>query len=196
MTPLNDLSSIRALLASRRSASPKAMGEPGPTPEQLSEILKAAVRVPDHGKLTPWRFILFEGTARAKFGDAMAARWRELHPEHGDESLNFQREMFLRAPVVIAVISKAAPHPKIPEWEQLLSAAAVCQNMLIAATALGFACAWNTDWIAYDAGMAKVMGLSLQERVAGFVYLGAATAPLEDRPRPDPFLLLTRWGQA
>jgi len=126
----------------------------------------------------------------------MAARWRELHPEHGEESLNFQRAMFLRAPVVIAVISKAAPHPKIPEWEQVLSAAAVCQNMLIAATALGFACAWNTDWMAYDAGMAKIMGLSLQERVAGFVYLGATTAPLEDRPRPDPFSLLTRWGQA
>ena len=196
MTPLNDLSSIRAFLASRRSASPKAMGEPGPTPEQLSEILNAAVRVPDHGKLTPWRFILFEGGARAEFGDAMAARWRELHPEHGEESLNFQRDMFLRAPVVIAVISKAAPHPKIPEWEQVLSAAAVCQNMLIAATALGFACAWNTDWIAYDAGMAKVMGLSLQERVAGFVYLGATTAPLEDRPRPDPFSLLTRWEKA
>lgn len=195
MTLLNDLSSIRAFLASRRSASPKAMGEPGPTPEQLSEILTAAVRVPDHGKLTPWRFILFEGAARAKFGDVMAARWRELHPEHGEESLNFQRGYFLRAPMVIAVISMAKPHPKIPEWEQVLSAAAVCQTMLIAATAMGLACAWNTDWIAYDATMAKVMGLSLQERVAGFIYLGTSTVPLEDRPRPDPFSLLTRWGQ-
>lgn len=196
MTPLNDLSSIRAFLASRRSASPKSMGEPGPTPEQLSEILKAAVRVPDHGKLTPWRFILFEGEARSKFGDAMAARWGELHPDHGDGSLNFQRQYFLRAPVVIAVISTAAPHPKIPEWEQVLSAAAVCQTMLLAATALGLGAAWNTDWIAYDAGMAKVMGLGLQERVAGFIYLGTSSAPFEDRPRPDPMSLLTRWGQA
>ena len=112
MTPLNDTSSIRALLGSRRSASPKAMGEPGPTPEQLMEILSAAVRVPDHGKLTPWRFILFEGEARAKFGDAMKARWRQLHPEHGEEAVNFQGGMFLRAPAVIAVISTAAPHPK------------------------------------------------------------------------------------
>ncbi|MBC8037589.1 MAG: nitroreductase [Rhizobiales bacterium] len=196
MTPLNDTSSIRALLGSRRSASPKAMGEPGPTPGQLMEILSAAVRVPDHGKLTPWRFILFEAEARAKFGDAMKARWRELHPEHGEESFNFQRGMFLRAPVVIAVISTAAPHPKIPEWEQALSAGAVCQTMLMAAAALGVGCAWNTDWMAYDAGMAKVMGLKAQEKVAGFIYLGTPTAPLEDRPRPDPMVLLTRWGQA
>lgn len=195
MTGLNDMSSIRALLGSRRSASPKAMGEPGPTPAQLAEILKAAVRVPDHGKLTPWRFILFEDEARAKFGEAMKARWRELHPEHGEESLNFQRGMLLRTPVVIAVISTAAPHPKIPEWEQALSAGAVCQTMLISAAGLGVACAWNTDWIAYDATMAKVMGLSLQERVAGFIYLGTSTVPLEDRPRPDPLSLLTRWGQ-
>ena len=171
------------------------MGEPGPTPAQLTEILNAAVRVPDHGKLTPWRFILFEGEARAKFGDAMQARWRELHPEHGEEALNFQRGMFLRAPMVIAVISTAAPHPKIPEWEQALSAAAVCQTMLFAATALGVGCAWNTDWMAYDAGLAKIMGLASHERVTGFIYLGTPTAPLEDRPRPDPISLLTRWGQ-
>jgi nitroreductase len=196
MTPLNDNSSIRALLGSRRSASPKAMGEPGPTPEQLKEILNAAVRVPDHGKLTPWRFILFEGDARAKFGEIMKARWQELHPEYGEESLNFQRGMLLRAPVVIAVISTAAPHPKIPEWEQTLSAAAVCQTMLFAAAALGVGCAWNTDWMAYDAGMSKVMGLASHERVAGFIYLGTATAPLEDRRRPDPMSLLTRWNPA
>lgn len=196
MTRLNDTSSIRALLETRRSASPKAMGEPGPTPEQLKDILTAAVRVPDHGKLTPWRFILFEGEARAKFGDALKARWQELHPDHGADSLTFVRGLFLRAPVVVAVISGAAPHPKIPQWEQTLSAAAVCQTMLFAATALGFGCAWNTDWFAYDAGMAKVMGLAPHEKVAGFIYLGTPTAPLEDRPRPDAMALLTRWGQA
>ncbi len=194
MAPLNDTSSIRALLRSRRSASPKSMGEPGPTPAQLAEILNAAVRVPDHGKLTPWRFILFEGEAREKFGNAMRARWQELHPEHGEESLTFQGLMFLRAPMVVAVISTAKPHPKIPEWEQAMSAAAVCQTMLIAAVALGIDSAWNTDWIAYDAGIAKVMGLGPHEKVAGFIYLGTSTAPLEDRPRPDPVSLLTRWG--
>src|SRR5947207_7431654 len=136
MTVLNDTTSIRSLLATRRSASPKAMGEPGPSPERLKEILTAAVRVPDHGKLTPWRFILFEGKARGEFGERLKARWHELHPEHGPEMLDFAARMFQRAPVVVAVVSTAQTHPKIPVWEQTLSSAAVCQNMLIAATAL------------------------------------------------------------
>jgi nitroreductase len=195
MTRLNDTSSVLAFLSSRRSASVKAMGEPGPTPEQLRQILTMAVRVPDHGKLTPWRFILFEGDARAKFGGKLAARWKEKNPGHGEEALAFHRGLFLRAPMVIAVVSKAAPHPKIPQWEQTLSAAAVCMNMLLAAAALGVGCQWQTDWPAYDADIAKVMGLAAHERIAGFVYLGTPTAPYEERSRPDPMQLLTRWGQ-
>ncbi|MFT3986415.1 nitroreductase [Aestuariivirga sp.] len=194
MTMLNDTSSVLSLLATRKSASAKAMGEPGPTPEQLQTILSCAVRVPDHGKLTPWRFILFEGDARARFGKEMRQRWSELNPAHGDDTLGFVERLFLRAPAVLAVISRAAPHPKIPEWEQTLSSAAVCQNILLAATALGIGCQWNTDWVAYDEGMAKVMGLSPTEKVAGFIYLGTSSVPLEDRPRPDPAALLTRWG--
>lgn len=193
MTTLNDTSSIRALLATRKSASAKAMGEPGPTAGQIKSILTAAVRVPDHGKLTPWRFILFEGAARGQFGKAMRGRWQELHPDHGNESLDFVQGLFLRAPVVLALISRAAPHPKIPLWEQTLSVAAVGQTILLAAAAEGVGCQWNTDWIAYDEGMAKVMGLSALEKVAGFFYFGTPTAALEDRPRPDPMSLLTRW---
>lgn len=193
MNRLNDTSSIRALLATRRSASPKAMGEPGPTAEQLGDILAAAVRVPDHGKLTPWRFVLFEGEARAGIGERIAARWRSLHPDHGEDSVAFAKAMLLRAPAVLAVISTAAPHVKIPVWEQTLSAAAVCQNILIAATAHGLGCAWNTDWIAYDPEITKAMGLAAHEKVAGFIYLGTPTLPLEDRPRPDAMALLTRW---
>jgi len=125
MTSLNDTSSAIALLKTRKSASVKAMGEPGPTPEQLKTILEIAVRVPDHGKLTPWRLVLFEGAARQKFGDIIKVRWQKLHPDHGAESLSFQASLFLRAPTVIAVVSKAGPHVKIPEWEQLLSAGAL-----------------------------------------------------------------------
>jgi nitroreductase len=193
MTVLNDTTSIRNLLATRRSASPKAMGEPGPSPEQLEEILTAAVRVPDHGKLTPWRFILFEGAARGQFGERLRARWHELHPEHGPEMLDFAARMFLRAPAVVAVVSTAQEHPKIPVWEQTLSSAAVCQNMLIAATALGVGSSWNTDWLAYDGEIGKVMGLKPHEKIAGFIYLGTSTVALEDRPRPDPLSLLTTW---
>lgn len=196
MTQLNDTSSILAFLHSRKSASVKAMGEPGPTAAQISEILDCAVRVPDHGKLTPWRFILFEGEARARFGAVMRARWQLLHPEHGEGTLGFAAGLLLRAPVVIAVVSAAAEHPKIPVWEQQLSAGAVCQTMLLAATALGIGCQWNTDWLVYDPAMAKAMGLAPHEKVAGLIYLGTPTTPLEDRPRPDPASLLTRWAAA
>lgn len=196
MTHFNDTSSVLALLHSRKSASAKAMGAPGPTPEQLAEILACAVRVPDHGKLTPWRFILFEGDARAKFGEAMRARWQALHPEHGENTLAFVHGLLLRAPAVVVVISTAAEHPKIPVWEQVLSSGAVCQNILLAATALGIGCQWNTDWVAYDPEIARVMGLAAHEKVAGLIYLGTPTAELEERPRPDPMSLLSRWGVA
>ena len=193
MTKLNDTTSVLSLLHTRRSGSAKAMGEPGPSPAQLSEILECAVRVPDHGKLAPWRFILWEGDERARFGDAMKARWKELHPEHGEAALGFVRGLFLRAPTVLAVISTAAEHPKIPVWEQQLSSGAVCLNMLLAATALGVDCQWNTDWVVYDEAIARVMGLAANEKVAGIIYLGTSTEALEDRPRPDPSSLLTRW---
>lgn len=193
---LNDTSSILALLKTRKSASAKAMTAPGPTPQQLAEILSCAVRVPDHGKLAPWRFILWEGEARAEFGDVMKARWQALHPEHGAETLGTVRALFLRAPTILAVVSTAAAHPKIPVWEQQLSAGAVCMNILYAATALGVGCQWNTDWVAYDGEIAAAMGLKPHEKVAGLIYLGTPAGPLEDRPRPDAEALLTRWSAA
>lgn len=192
----NDTTSILSLLKTRKSASAKAMAGPGPSPEQLSEILACAVRVPDHGKLSPWRFILWEGDARAAFGEVMKARWKQLHPEHGEQTLGFVQGLFLRAPAVLGVVSTAAEHPKIPVWEQQLSAGAVCMNVLYAATAMGIGCQWNTDWVAYDAEIAAAMGLAAHEKLAGLVYLGTPTAPLEERPRPDPATLLTRWQSA
>jgi nitroreductase len=194
MTELNDQSSVLNFLKTRKSGSVKALGAPGPSPSQIGEILDIAVRVPDHGKLNPWRFVLFEGDARARIGAAFAARWKVLHPDHGAESLAFHGGLFLRAPVVVAVVSTAAPHAKIPEWEQLLSSAAVCYNIVLAATAMGYHAQWQTDWIAYDAEACGAMGLSHAERISGLVYLGTSTVPLEDRPRPDVKPLLTRWS--
>ena len=193
---LNDTSSVLNLLKTRKSASAKAMTGPGPTPEQLAQILDLAVRVPDHGKLAPWRFILWEGEARREFGEVMKARWHALHPEHGADALAFVAGMFLRAPTVLGVVSTAAEHPKIPVWEQQLSAGAVCMNILVAATALGLGCQWNSDWVAYDAEIARAMGLAPHERIAGLIYLGTPSGPLEDRPRPDASALLTRWQPA
>jgi nitroreductase len=196
MKKLNNMTSVLDFLKSRKSGSAKAMGGPGPNPAQISEILTIAVRVPDHGKLNPWRFVLFEGAAREDIGEAFAARWKILHPEHGADSAAFQGGLFLRAPVVIAVVSTAAPHGKIPEWEQLLSSAAVCYNILLAATAMGFDAQWQSDWVVYDPQATAAMGLVATERIAGLIYIGTTTLPLEDRPRPDPATLLTRWGQA
>jgi nitroreductase len=189
----NDTSSVLTFLKSRKSGSAKAMAAPGPSAQQLAEILEIAVRVPDHGKLTPWRFVLFEGAARAGIGDVFAARWRELNPSHGAEMVEAQRGLFRRAPTVLAVVSRAAPHPKIPEWEQQQSAAIVCANVLMAALAMGFAAQWRTDWIAYDKETTRAMGLEPPERITGVIYLGTATEAFEERPRPDAMALLTRW---
>ena len=191
---LNDTSSLLTFLKSRKSASAKAMGGAGPTPQQLNEILEIATRVPDHGKLTPWRFVIFEGEARAKVGELFAKRWAALNPTHAAETLAFHAGLFMRAPLVVAVVSTAAPHVKIPVWEQQMSAASVCFNFELAALALGFDVQWQSDWVAYDDGAKAAMGLKPSEQIAGFIYIGKSTVPLEDRPRPDVATLVTHWS--
>jgi nitroreductase len=192
----NDQSSLLTFLKTRKSASAKAMGGPGPDAAQIAEILQMAVRVPDHGKLNPWRFIVFEGEARGKVGAEFAAIWAKANPGHGEGILAFQRGFLERAPVVIAVVSTAAPHGKIPVWEQQLSAAAVCFNMELAAQAHGFDVQWMTDWVAYDSSAKKAMGLQEPEQVAGLIFIGKSTVELEDRPRPDAAALTTYWGRS
>jgi nitroreductase len=193
MTQLNDRSSLLAFLKTRKSASAKAMGGPGPSAAQLHEILHMAVRVPDHGKLHPWRFVVFEGEARLAVGEKFAARFAALHPDFPADNIAFQIGLFARAPVVVAVVSTAAQHVKIPIWEQQLSSAAVCFNMVLAAQALGFDAQWQSDWVAYDEGAKAAMGITVHENVAGIIYIGTSTVPLEDRPRPDVLSLVTHW---
>ncbi|HVV63973.1 MAG TPA: nitroreductase [Rhizomicrobium sp.] len=181
------------LLLTRRSGSAKAMIAPGPSTEQLRVILTAAARAPDHGKLFPWRFILFEGEARERFGETLAQCLRAAEPEVSQERIEIERKRFLRAPVVVAVISRVKEGIPIPVWEQQLSAGAVCENMLIAATAMGFVANWITEWPAYDPLVARRLGLGEGERVAGFVYVGTGAQPLEERARPDLDTLVTRF---
>ncbi len=190
---LNDLSSPLRLLQTRRSALAKFMREPGPTGDQIDQLLEMAVRVPDHGKMAPWRFIVFSGTGRAKMGDVLAGRWQQLHPEHGKETIDQQRKMFLQAPVVIGVVSSITDTRKIPTIEQELSAGALCQNLLLAATTMGFGCQWITGWFAYDRDVVGKMGLKAHENIAGFIYIGTAGEELTDRPRPDHKSLTTHW---
>jgi nitroreductase len=171
------------LLLSRRSGSAKAMKEPGPSKKQLAQILQAGARAPDHGKLFPWRFILFEGKGRERAGDILAGVMA-AEGERGKQ-VEEERARFLRAPVVIGVVSAAREQHKIPVWEQELSAGAVCQNILVAATALGFVGNWLTEWYAYHPVVKDRLGLKAGERIAGFIYLGTPAEELEERPRPD-----------
>jgi nitroreductase len=171
------------LLLSRRSGSAKAMGEPGPSRDQLAAILKAGARAPDHGKLFPWRFIVFEGDGRERFG-RMLGEILEAEGER-ERQIDEETKRFLRAPLVVGVISAARELIKIPVWEQELSAGAVCQNLLIAAHASGFVGNWITEWYAYHPKVKERLGLKPGERVAGFIYIGTSAVELEERPRPE-----------
>ncbi|HVE02663.1 MAG TPA: nitroreductase [Rhizomicrobium sp.] len=181
------------LLLSRRSGSAKAMTEPGPSPAQVEVLLRAAARVPDHGKLFPWRFIVFEGEARRRMGDALAECLKTSEPQVTPERIEQERGRFLRAPVVIGVVSRVREAIPIPEWEQILSAGAVCQTLLIASHAMGFVANWITEWGAYHPLVKARLGLKSGERVAGFVYIGTSTVPLEERVRPELDTLVTRF---
>ncbi len=182
------------LLRARRSVVAKAMVPPGPDAEQLAVLLEIAARVPDHGKLTPWRFVIFEGEARERFGEILSERFAELNPDAGDPEIAAEAARFLRAPVVICVVSRTAPHPKVPEWEQVLSAGAVCQNLLIASSAMGFASQWITEWYAFDENTRAAIGLEPHEKVAGFVYIASAAEPPGERARPVMSDVVSRWA--
>ena len=179
------------LLLTRRSGSAKAMKAPGPNKKQLADILAAAARVPDHGKLFPWRFIIFEGDGRKRAGDIIAAAAKA--DGERDKQVEEERTRFLRAPLVIGVISAAREFHKVPVWEQELSAGAACQNILIAATALGFVGNWLTEWYAFHPAVKERIGLKPGERVAGFIYIGTAGDELEERPRPEMDRIVSRF---
>ena len=172
-----------ALLARRRSVPPKFMTAPGPSEAELSQLLTIAARVPDHGKLAPWRFVTIGPKAQARFADALVAFTRADNPGATDEMLQRERERFA-SPLVIAVISSAGPHPKIPEWEQELSAGAVCMNLVTAATAMGYGAAWLTGWHSYDPRFHALLGMKAGERIAGLIHIGTPTETPSDRPRP------------
>ena len=181
------------LLKTRRSLKPIELGGPGPSPADLDTLLTIASRVPDHGKLTPWRFIVFEGESRLKAGEAIAAAFLAKYPDSKPEHVDFERQRLARAPLVIAVVSRAAPHVKIPEWEQVLSSGAAAMSLVIAAHALGFGATWITEWYAYDRSVLDALGLAPHEKIAGFVHIGRPIQAPEDRPRPALADIVTRF---
>ncbi|HUO13076.1 MAG TPA: nitroreductase [Caulobacteraceae bacterium] len=178
-----------AFLARRRSAAALTLAEPAPSEAELATLLRLATRVPDHGKLTPWRFVVLRGEAKRRFVaglEAIAAARLDA------ERLTAKLAKINAPPLTVAVVSRVQPG-EIPEWEQRLSAGAVCMTFLVAAQAMGYGANWITDWYAYDADAARLLGLGEGERVAGFVHLGtSAEAPLE-RVRPDVGAIVETW---
>ena len=179
------------LLRARRSVPPPLLDGPGPSAEELDALLTIAARVPDHGKLAPWRFLVIEGEARARIGEIIAKTHAADFPDADAKRLDLERTR-LKAPVVVGVVSRAGPHVKIPEWEQMLSAGAVCTSLVIAANAAGYATSWLTEWYAYDRRILDALGLEPTERIAGFIHIGRAREVPSDRPRPALADIVTR----
>lgn len=181
------------VLDTRRSVPSKQLGEPGPDHATLLRMLTSAVRVPDHGKLVPFRFIRLQGEARHALGDLLAARTLHVQPDAADAVVQKDRARFSHAPVIVTVVARLTPGHKVPEQEQLLTAGSVCFALLQAAQALGFGAQWLTGWMAYDDAVAATLGLSADERIAGFIHIGTPKMEAPERERPDPALLLTDW---
>ncbi|WP_436641227.1 nitroreductase family protein [Microbaculum sp. FT89] len=184
---------LMTYLSTRRSIPSAKLVAPAPSTEELDRILTVAARVPDHGKLAPWRFVVIAGEARSVFVDRLMAIWRATHPDASAEAEAVERGKRTGGPLVVAVISRTSDHPKVPAWEQELSAGAACMNLLHAAHASGYAGQWLTGWPAFDADVATLLAVEANERIAGFVYIGTPAEPPSERDRPDLSRIVTEW---
>ena len=180
---------VLAFLARRRSASAVTLALPAPGPDEVTQLIALAARVPDHGKLAPWRFVILQGAGKLAFAQALEG----LALARGDQRAIAKLAKLKVPPMGIAVISSPRPG-EIPDWEQILSAGAVCTTLLYAAQAMGYGANWITDWYAYDAEAKAVLGLAPGEEVAGFIFLGTPADPPLERERPDPVALTQVWG--
>ena len=182
MLPLTDSTT---LLSTRRSIPIPMLADPGPSGVALDEILTIAARVPDHGKLAPWRFILYRGVAAVAIGEALARLFESRQAEPVSENRHqVEATRFSRSPLVVGVVSTAAEHVKIPIWEQQLSGAAAAMNLVNAAHSKDFAANWVTEWVAYDDEAKAILGITPQEQVIGFIHIGTPSEPPQERPRP------------
>lgn len=178
-------------LDARRSVPAKQLGEPGPDDAMLLRMLRSAVRVPDHGKRVPFRFVRIAGQARVALGERLAALTQSRDAAASESVVEKDRNRFAHAPLVLAVVAVLGPDEKIPESERASTAACVCFALLQAAQAQGFGAQWLTGWPAYDAAVLGWLGLAEHERIAGFIHIGTPRAQAPERERPDPAALLT-----
>jgi nitroreductase len=195
VTDMTTAPALRDYLATRRSIPAFQMCEPGPGQAEIEEMLTLASRVPDHGKLAPWRFIVYRGAERTRISAELAKLALAAKPDLSDEMIKVENTRLTRAPIVVAVISTAAPHVKVPEWEQVMSAGAVCLNLLMAANALGYCSNWLSEWYAFDHRAYPLLGINEGEKVAGFIHIGSPQVPPTERPRPELSDIVTWFGK-
>ena len=188
----NDTATPLSLLATRRSGKPRDLVAPGPDEAQLAQIVGIAARTPDHGKLAPWRFVIVPTERREALAALLTDAYRAERPEAKRVELEAMAQFAHQAPALVVVLSSPRPDSHIPLWEQELSAGAACMNLLHAAHALGYAGGWLTGWPAYSDAVRDAFGAA-PERIAGFVFLGTPSRPLEERSRPDPARVVTHW---
>lgn len=189
----NDQSSLIAYLHSRRSGRPREMVAPGPDGPQLRQILEAAIRSPDHGKLAPWRFIIVPGDKRDALAALLHNAYLKEKPDAGRLELEAMDNFARQAPALVVALFTPVQPSKIPLWEQELSMGAACMNLLHGAHALGFAGGWITGWAAFNPDVAKAFGAGPDDRIAGFLYMGTPARDLEERPRPDYDSIVRTW---
>ena len=187
-------SPIIDFLLSRNSVPIHELKEPGPSDAEIAQMIAVAARVPDHGRLEPWRFILYRGDARHEVGEQLAAFAESREGPLSEVRLNQERARFSRAPLVIGVVSSPKDHPKIPKWEMLLSGGAAAMNLVLAANALGYGTNWITNWYSDTEEGRRILGLAPHERVVGFVHIGSHDGTVQERPRPDPSKLISDYS--
>lgn len=188
----NDTTTPLSLLTTRRSGKPRDLAAPGPSPAQLTEMCAIACRTPDHGKLAPWRFVIVAPEQRAAFATLLLDAYRADRPEAKRLELESIEQFAHQAPALVVALSSPRTDSQIPLWEQELSAGAACMNLLHAAHAMGFAGGWLTTWAAFNDQVRDAFGTA-PERIAGFMFIGTPSRPLEERPRPDLATTVTAW---
>ena len=193
--PAHPSTEATTMMQLRRSTPADFLGSPGPDAETVDAILKIAARVPDHRRVVPFRFIAFEGEARRAAGAILGEAFQREQPDADDAMIEREMKRFVRAPLVVAIVSSVDRDHRTPEWEQILCAGAVCQNALIAASAYGFAAQWLTEWYAYNEDVKRGFGLRETERFAGFIYIGSATCNPKERARPEMAAIVSRFQQ-
>jgi nitroreductase len=189
----NDTTSPLSLLHTRRSGKPRDMIAPGPDAARLRAIMEAAIRVPDHGKLNPWRFVIIADDQRGRLSDLLTAAYRTERPDAGRLEIEAMDQFARQAPTLVVALSSPVTGSKIPLWEQQLSVGAACMNLLNAAHASGFVANWLTGWPTYSDIVRDAFG-GPDDRIAAFVFIGSPSRELEERPRPDYETVVQLWG--